>query len=49
VAYPIVATDAETEVIDNEYGIILGIWGKDIQDIDSVTEPENANSADRQS
>lgn len=38
VAYPIVAREAGMEVVDNEFGIVLGLWGKDIEEINGVLE-----------
>jgi len=41
VAYPIVAKEAGEDVIDDEFGIVLGLWGKDIEQISSAVEQEN--------
>ena len=38
VAYPIVAKEAEREVINNEFGIVLGFWGKDVNEISGLLE-----------
>jgi hypothetical protein len=38
VAYPVVANEAGTEVVDKEFGILLGIWGADIEEINTALE-----------
>ena len=45
VAYPIVGKESGRDVINNEYGIVLGIWGKDIEQIDKALEASNDASA----
>ena len=40
VAYPIISKDPDAEVIDNEIGIVLGIWGKDIEEINTIIKPD---------
>jgi hypothetical protein len=38
IAYPIVAKEAEIEVVNNEFGIVLGFWGKDVKEISGMLE-----------
>jgi hypothetical protein len=44
VAYPIVARVAGTEVVDNEFGIVLGLWGKDIEEINGILRTNSATT-----
>jgi hypothetical protein len=36
VGYPIVAEESGHPIINNEFGLVVGIWGKDIDSIDKV-------------
>jgi hypothetical protein len=47
VAYPVVAQDGVREVVNEEFGIVLGLWGGDIEHIDNMVEQEKAYHAER--
>ena len=47
VAYPIVAKEAEIEVINNEFGIVVGFWGKDVEEISSMLESKKTRATSK--